>query len=356
MGFVLVIAFIAIICIFLLAAANRKVQQSTRAGVGPAGAGRSRRIDYSLSTPPADLGIRADVPLGVAAKRLERAFDAGFRERLRVRVLGKHSGMSEAEYEWKLLELKRYLLMNAVLRHVPMFSEAVDDIWHEMLMFTQEYQRLCEDFAGTFIHHAPHAAPQPMPNERAWFDWVYSQLFAATPYSGAVWGAFCRYPLAKERLDRLRSAGKEELLAELFNREAAMRHAEVAETIELLIARAKRQIDDAPSFDPERERSSYASDPLMYMSGAMIGYSLLDDGLYQERMNELQPEEERNRDNSACTSGTACASGDCSGGGGDGGDNSSSCGGSGDSGGGSSGCSSGSSCGGSSSCGGGGGD
>jgi hypothetical protein len=31
----------------------------------------------------------------------------------------------------------------------------VDEGWHHFLMFTQDYQKFCQDFFGRFIHHRP---------------------------------------------------------------------------------------------------------------------------------------------------------------------------------------------------------
>lgn len=42
--------------------------------------------------------------------------------------------MKTLEYRWKLLELKRYFIMASLLKQLPMFSEEVDELWHEMLM------------------------------------------------------------------------------------------------------------------------------------------------------------------------------------------------------------------------------
>jgi hypothetical protein len=37
-----------------------------------------------------------------------------------------------------------------------MFSEEVDEIWHDMLLFTQKYQVFSEQFLGTMLHHTPN--------------------------------------------------------------------------------------------------------------------------------------------------------------------------------------------------------
>lgn len=34
-------------------------------------------------------------------------------------------------------------------------SLQIDDVWHELILCTREYQKFCEMFLGTFIHHSP---------------------------------------------------------------------------------------------------------------------------------------------------------------------------------------------------------
>ena len=73
-----------------------------------------------------------------------------------------------------------------------MYSVKVDDVWHEMLMFTREYEQFGKALCGGIIHHAPHTADEkPETGERAWFDWVYGEVvFEAAPASGQLWGSF----------------------------------------------------------------------------------------------------------------------------------------------------------------------
>ncbi len=64
-----------------------------------------------------------------------------------------------------------------------MFSEEVDEVWHDMLLFTQKYQRFSEKFLGRMLHHTPNAKHDPAPQERAFFDWIFSQMFEITQFS-----------------------------------------------------------------------------------------------------------------------------------------------------------------------------
>jgi hypothetical protein len=62
-----------------------------------------------------------------------------------------------------------------------MFSEKVDYLWHQMLMFTREYDDFSKNYLGSVLHHSPNAKETPDPDLRGFFDWVYSELFYACP-------------------------------------------------------------------------------------------------------------------------------------------------------------------------------
>ena len=41
---------------------------------------------------------------------------------------------------------------------VAMPSQAVDDAWHEFILFTRHYERFCRNAFGRFLHHTPAEA------------------------------------------------------------------------------------------------------------------------------------------------------------------------------------------------------
>lgn len=106
--------------------------------------------------PPQVLGILPGYSAYDAALRLENAIPTGYEQRVKERLQQRNPHVSDTEWLWRWHEVKRFLLMGALLRRVDMYSEQVDEVWHEMLMFTREYQELCERFCGHMIHHAPH--------------------------------------------------------------------------------------------------------------------------------------------------------------------------------------------------------
>jgi hypothetical protein len=66
-----------------------------------------------------------------------------------------------------------HLCHSAGRRMVAMPSQAVDDAWHEFILFTSHYERFCRHAFGRFLHHTP-AAAMPSPTaasegiKRAW--------------------------------------------------------------------------------------------------------------------------------------------------------------------------------------------
>jgi len=40
-------------------------------------------------------------------------------------------------------------------RRVAMPSQAADELWHEFILFTRNYQKFCNDAFGQFLHHTP---------------------------------------------------------------------------------------------------------------------------------------------------------------------------------------------------------
>ncbi|TXH68553.1 MAG: hypothetical protein E6Q88_09805 [Lysobacteraceae bacterium] len=64
--------------------------------------------------------------------------------------------------DWVLAERGLRDFFAAYLRSgrkpVSMPSQAVDDLWHEFILFTRNYAQFCQKAFGTFLHHTPSAA------------------------------------------------------------------------------------------------------------------------------------------------------------------------------------------------------
>ncbi|GGI45702.1 hypothetical protein GCM10008018_13480 [Paenibacillus marchantiophytorum] len=277
---------------------------------------------YRAADLPQGLGLQAGIPLARLVAKLDSALPPDYVERLQYRVKIEHPLMSDDEFSCKWFELKRFFLMNLILKRTPMFSHEIDAIWHEMLMFTREYQRFGEQFAGGVIHHAPEREPKEMPGERAWFDWVYAHLFEFTPTSARCWNGFFRNPLDKERTDLLRGGNEEEIAELWFDMEQAKRYPEVAETIGLLVAQAISEAEKAANSrrfeDTGWQNSLSGPNSMVYLAGAMMFFSISEAHDYTSGMDSYMPEnqEDTGKDRTSNCSASGCggnSSGDNSG-------------------------------------------
>lgn len=53
-----------------------------------------------------------------------------------------------------IIEYKRFMYLCIVYGKVAP-SDPVDQIWHQHILYTKDYEIFCHHFAGRFIHHAP---------------------------------------------------------------------------------------------------------------------------------------------------------------------------------------------------------
>jgi len=57
----------------------------------------------------------------------------------------------------------------------------IDNMWHTFVLFTKDYQKFCNNYFGTYIHHTPQsgkAPPRKLYNEKlsASISYVYDEL------------------------------------------------------------------------------------------------------------------------------------------------------------------------------------
>lgn len=282
---------------------------------GRKGGGKSPLAAWPPEKPPVALGLAADHPARSAAERLDAILGGDFEARVQYRVQAAKPSMTSGEWAWTWFELKRFFLMCALLRNVPMYSTKVDEAWHEMLMFTREYESFCQQFCGAYIHHAPHGQDdnKPEAGSRAWFDWVYAELFELSPASGRLWGSFFREPLSPGRLSMLGRMSEEDIRNEWFRSDTTARYDDLNNTAGRLIAAAKRQIEEvrkggrgALERGKRNQSDSVYTEPYtlgMTGGGLLLYYSIIEPNMLEQRMNEHMPrDDDRHRDSSACSS------------------------------------------------------
>lgn len=92
-----------------------------------------------------------------------------------------------AQAELLFGELKKYLILCQSQPGLPMYSCRIDAVWHQFMLFTQDYQRFCDEHLGHFAHHEPElpgAAPSSAATSREQFLELYEQHFGAP---SALW-------------------------------------------------------------------------------------------------------------------------------------------------------------------------
>jgi len=57
-------------------------------------------------------------------------------------------------------EVKKYIVLSRQMRDrsVPMLSRRIDEVWHQFILFSEEYKQFCHRFFGRFVHHNPGRA------------------------------------------------------------------------------------------------------------------------------------------------------------------------------------------------------
>jgi hypothetical protein len=76
------------------------------------------------------------------------------------RMIDKYK-WSEAESHECFEDLKRFLYM-AVIADKPVApTEKLDEMWHNFILFTADYEEFCKTRLGIFVHHRPRRRDDP---------------------------------------------------------------------------------------------------------------------------------------------------------------------------------------------------
>lgn len=209
-----------------------------------------------------------------------------FESNLKKRMLQEHPTWKEYDFDWRMFELKRYFVLNGLLKTVPMFSSEVDKVWHEMLMFTKDYERFSQLFYKEFLHHTPNMDVKPIPGERAFFDWLYLSLFKPKLNSHLLWGSFLKNPIKLEILQDFQQRSEKELLSLYFRQTD-----EWVEIKTYLIRKMKKEIAKAEQLD--KEKPSFAKikteNDYYQLLPAAVFFSLYGADKYFDQMHGLLP-------------------------------------------------------------------
>lgn len=86
--------------------------------------------------------------------------------------------LNSGQVETVVLALKDYFKIHQRAKNefISMPSQVVDDLWHEFILFTKQYQRFCKESLGKYLHHVPSEAMthQTMASEGIKNAWRYA--------------------------------------------------------------------------------------------------------------------------------------------------------------------------------------
>jgi hypothetical protein len=73
------------------------------------------------------------------------------------RLEKKHSGFERKDSALVSRGLRQFFLayLMSGQKYVSMPSQVADDLWHEFILYTREYDAFCRSAFGGFLHHTP---------------------------------------------------------------------------------------------------------------------------------------------------------------------------------------------------------
>lgn len=94
---------------------------------------------------------------GQRLARAEFIRSYAFPQGLLARLAEKRPGLSLKEQQLVSRGLRQFFVCNLMAKgaFVSMPSKAVDDLWHEFILFTKHYGAFCNKAFGQFLHHTP---------------------------------------------------------------------------------------------------------------------------------------------------------------------------------------------------------
>ncbi|EIT85722.1 hypothetical protein A374_07804 [Fictibacillus macauensis ZFHKF-1] len=194
---------------------------------------------FTNTTLPSQLGLLPHTGLEEVVAQLEASWNPAFAQHVRARVL-KKGVIHPDDYPIYELELKRFFILTSIMKEVPMYSTAVDSLWHEMLLFTKEYDQFSQHFLGQMIHHTPYVTTEDTEarhRDRVWFEYVYTHVFKTNQTVMKLYGEFFKSQTVSF-VDTIRNHSIDELSSLLF----APKTDVASQAVQTLVAKMKNEI------------------------------------------------------------------------------------------------------------------
>lgn len=111
------------------------------------------------------LGLAGFALFSIWSKKLRRDREAfinryEFPPGLFERLARRRGGLSEQDHQRVDEALRQYfrIYLKSGFKFVSMPSQLADDLWHEFILYTRNYQIFCSKAFGRFFHHTPAVA------------------------------------------------------------------------------------------------------------------------------------------------------------------------------------------------------
>lgn len=266
-----------------------------------------KKLLFKFGLSPIELEIKPIKGLKKLSDNLEQSLSKGFMENVEERVR-KENKLKENEYEWRLLDLKRYFILTSLLKESPMFSKRVDELWHQMLMFTREYDDFSKKYLGTTLHHSPNVNVKPDPDLRGFFDWVYAELFFIRKENIHLYKGFFRYPVHPNMIDDFKHLQENELIDIYFKS-----NTKYMPTVLSLISSMKKTANKAKNYEKNvvREMMKKSKNQQNY-NVMLVPFISVSYFHYDEFSSYMKISSNGSASCTSCGSGSSCSSSSCS--------------------------------------------
>ncbi|WP_125461981.1 hypothetical protein [Rhizobium sp. Kim5] len=108
---------------------------------------------------------------------------------LKEKLLSTGKIKSSDEYDQAFSEFKKFSALTVIYpdKSLGMVSEEIDEVWHQFILFTHQYQSFGDDILGRYLHHVPDTSETRIPDSSAQnFFQSYNEVFGPVP---DIWGA-----------------------------------------------------------------------------------------------------------------------------------------------------------------------
>ncbi|WP_312092553.1 hypothetical protein [Niallia sp.] len=268
-----------------------------------------KKLTFKFGLSPKILEIQPIKGLKKLNDDLERSLTRSYMENVEERVKSENK-LKENEYEWRLLDLKRFFVLTSLLNESPMFSKKVDELWHQMLMFTREYDDFSRKYLGTTLHHSPNVKVKPDPDLRGFFDWVYAELFLIRKENIYLYKGFFRHPVHPTIIEDFKNLSEDELINLYFKSDTKYQN-----TVLALIASMKKTVKKVRDYQRsviyDRMKKSKREQKFNSMLVPFLSVSYFH---YEEFSSYMKMTSDSSSSCTSCGSGSdsSCSSSSCS--------------------------------------------